>query len=115
MKQVKENAVVANNSHSYSVNTYTVGPNGLEITGAQPINLVRGSKVDGENILSKQDGFLTEQLLWIAQNYLSEVNVGDMKTRETSIAITKIQEALMWINKRHDDRVERKVLNTYNK
>ena len=38
-----------------------------------------------------------------------------MSSRETSMAITKIDEALMWIDKRRQDRELRNVLSTYNK
>jgi len=101
--------------HNYELTTYTVGDSGLEEVGTLDINLVRGSRVNEENTIPKQDGVRTRQLLWIAQNYLTEVNVGEMRTRETSVAITKIQEALMWINKRAEDRKTREVQNTYQK
>ena len=38
-----------------------------------------------------------------------------MPTRETACALTHIEEALMWLNKRVEDRIERGVLGTYNK
>lgn len=110
-----KNSVKSTSPHNYSLTTFTVGESGLEESGVLTIDLVRGSKVEDENILPKQDGVLTEQLLWIAQNYLTEVNVGEMRTRESSVAITKIQEALMWLNKRAEDRKARQVQNTYNK
>ena len=90
MKQNKANSVKADGTHNYTLTQYTVGSKGLEDSAERlEFTLVRGSKVDGENVLPKQDGFLTEQLLWIAQNYLSAVNVGDMATPETSAGMTR--------------------------
>ena len=37
------------------------------------------------------------------------------KTRENACALTHIEEALMWMSKRADDRAERGVLGTMNK
>lgn len=58
---------------------------------------------------------LTESLLEAARQYLVSVNVGDLSSRETSTAITKIDEALMWLNKRASDRKRRQVQGTYDK
>lgn len=102
------------NSHTYELTEYTVGTNGLEKTGKVGIWLLRGSK-NSEEQPHPQDGILTEQLLTVCEEYLTAVNVGKLATRETAIAITKIQEALMWLNKRHEDRKARGVATTYQK
>lgn len=57
----------------------------------------------------------TETLIKVAKTYLESVNVGPMSTRETSMAITKLDEALMWIVKRAEDRKLRGVQSTYQK
>ena len=36
-------------------------------------------------------------------------------SRENAIALTHIEEALMWLNRRVEDRIERNVLGTNNK
>ena len=36
-------------------------------------------------------------------------------SRESSIVITKLEEALMWLEKRQYDREKRNVIGTYNK
>lgn len=35
--------------------------------------------------------------------------------RENAVALTHIEEALIWLNRRVEDRIERNVLGTYNK
>lgn len=60
-------------------------------------------------------GILDTDLLEIVRDRLVAFNKGEFATRENAIAITKIEEALLWINKRVDDRAERGVLGTTNK
>ena len=38
-----------------------------------------------------------------------------IQKRENACALTCIEEALMWMNKRVEDRIERNVLGTYEK
>lgn len=54
-------------------------------------------------------------LLEIVRDRLTAFNKGEFATRENACAITHIEEALMWMAKRADDRAERGVLGTYNK
>lgn len=109
-----ENTVNITSPHTYEVVEYTITSNGLDETGVKiPINLVRGSKL-GEGI-EKQDGFLTEQLLFIAKSYLEQVNIGELRNRDTSLAITHIEDALLRLQKRSEDRKSRNVQNTYQK
>ena len=42
-------------------------------------------------------------------------NQGDFACRENSIAITKLEEALLWLNKRTQDRIARNVEGTSQK
>ena len=100
------------NTHSYRVPVYNVGKDGLILQGLEDIKLTRGNK---ENPEESQTGFLTQDLIKLCIMYYEDVNVGDMRTRETNLAITKLEEALLWLNKRTQDRQERGVLNTYKK
>lgn len=111
----RENLIMKGYSKRFIESGESLDNGGLEFTSSAIVKLVRGSKVVNENKLEKQDGFVVEQLLEVVEKYLTSVNVGDMRTKDTSMAITKIQEALMWLNKRHEDRKKREVLNTYNK
>jgi len=110
-----EGSVKKVNSHQYILNEFTVGPKGLVLADKRELKIVRGSTVIAENVVEKQDGILVEQLLEVSAEYLRSVNVGEMRSRETSSAITKIEEALMWMKKRTDDRAGRGVLGTYEK
>lgn len=81
--------------------------------GTQLIHFCKGNKEDSEAF--RQAGFVTETLIAVAKQYLEENNVGDLSSREGSTAITKLDEALMWLNKRTQDRIDRVVLGTYQK
>ena len=45
--------------------------------------------------------------------FYQDANGGKFKCRENAIAITKIEEALLWLDKRTRDREERKVEGTH--
>lgn len=105
--------IVVTPKAQYDVPVYKVTNEGLEDAGIYRLDFCKGSK-DDESI-PRQTGFFTETLIAVAKKYLEENNVGDLATRETSMAITKLDEALMWIQKRADDRKERGVQGTYKK
>ena len=60
-------------------------------------------------------GVLDVDLLEIVRDRLAHFQAGDFACRENACALTHIEEALMWMNKRVEDRAERRVLGTYNK
>ena len=60
-------------------------------------------------------GLLDCDLLEIVRDRLRSFQEGDYSCRENACALTHIEEALMWMNKRVEDRAERGVLGTYNK
>ena len=60
-------------------------------------------------------GVLDTDLLEIVRHRLQCFQQGEFATRENAIALTHIEEALLWMNKRVEDRIERNVLGTYNK
>ena len=60
-------------------------------------------------------GVLDVDLLEIVRDRLKHFQAGDFACRENACALTHIEEALMWMNKRVEDRAERNVLGTYNK
>lgn len=99
------------NHWAYNIPTYAVTGDGIEDCEQATILLCRGSKDDPTK--PRQVGMFTESLLEVCRQYLTSQNVGEMATRETSQAITKIDEALMWINKRSEDRRMRGVQATY--
>ena len=62
-----------------------------------------------------QHGVIDQDLLEIVRDRLTGFSQGDMPTEETKKALEHIEIALMYLNKRIEDRIEREVLGTYNK
>lgn len=67
------------------------------------------------NVEGSISGVLDSDLLEIVRDRLQHFQKGEFATRENACALTHIEEALMWMNKRVEDRAERNVLGTYNK
>lgn len=60
-------------------------------------------------------GVIDSDLLEIVRDRLKGFQEGAFATRENACALTHIEEALMWLNRRVEDRIERQVLGTNNK
>lgn len=60
-------------------------------------------------------GVLDTDLLEIVRDRLIGFQDGEYSSRYNALALTHIEEALMWMNRRVEDRIERNVLGTYNK
>jgi len=60
-------------------------------------------------------GILDTDLLEIVRHRLQCFQAGPFSSRENAVALTHIEEALMWMNRRVEDRIERNVLGTNNK
>jgi len=61
------------------------------------------------------NGISNEALLAIVEDRLISFQAGDYACRENAIALTKIQEAMMWLQKRTRDRIARGVEGTSQK
>ena len=96
---------------TYHIPTYVIDNEGAKDGNGLLLKFCKGNKQD-ESAL-RQEGVFTETLIQVAKQYLESVNVGAMATRETSMVITKLDEALMWTDKRSNDRKLREVQNTY--
>lgn len=59
-----------------------------------------------------QDGIITESLLSMLIKHLNDLNVGDLRNRHTSLAITHLEDARMRLEERKRDRQERGVYGT---
>ncbi len=84
------------------------------------INFCKGSIADDS--LLRQEGVFVEDVLEVLIHRLKAVNIGTLSSRETSITITKLdeartklEEARMWLDERKKDRTNRGVLGTYEK
>ena len=60
-------------------------------------------------------GILDVDLLEIVRDRLKGFQSGEFACRENAFALTMLEGALMWLNKRVEDRIERQVLGTNNK
>lgn len=100
--------------YQYQLPMYKVTNEGIEDSNfVLPINFCKGNKND--ETLLRQEGVFVESLLETCVDRLKTVNQGELSTRETAIAITKIEEAVMWLEKRSKDREIRRVQGTYQK
>lgn len=59
-----------------------------------------------------QKGVLNADLLEVVRDQLRTFQAGPLACRENACALTHIEEALMWLNRREEDRAERSVLGT---
>jgi len=85
---------------------------GIEETGQSlGIQFVRGSKLKGEDV-EKKEGILHETLLSMMISDLKFKN-SLVPSRESATAITKLQEALHWMEERQRERELREVVGTY--
>ena len=57
-------------------------------------------------------GAIDSDLLEIVRDRLKAFQAGPYSSRENACALTHIEEALMWLNRRVEDRIERNVLGT---
>lgn len=95
-------------------NYHVIDGKGIEPDGSYTkIVFVRGSKLAEENV-EKKTGVLHETLLAMAIEDLTEKSKL-VPSRETSLAITKLQEALFWLEERHRNRVAAGTIGTYKK
>lgn len=91
--------------HDYSI----VSAETQEILAA--LEFQRGPRKDPD----ARHGALDADLLEIVRDRLKAFQSGPYATRENACALTHIEEALMWLNKRVEDRIERNVLGTMEK
>lgn len=84
------------------------------INVCQTITFVRGDRTDNGTVIPRVDGILHEQLLAMMITDL-QYKSSLVPSTETALAITKLQEALFWLEERVRGRETRGVLGTYNK
>jgi len=69
----------------------------------------------GRGLEESTTGLVNEDLLEICRDRLKCFQTGDYACRENAIALTHIEEALMWLDKRVQDRAELNILGTNTK
>ena len=66
----------------------------------------------GRNAAGAISGAVDADLLEIVRDRLRDFQAGPYSCRENACALTHIEEALMWLNRRVEDRITRGVLGT---
>lgn len=72
------------------------------------------SSEDSTELVTVSDGTTNEELLSVLINRMQYLQ-GKFPCRENAIVITKLEESLMWLNKRTQDRVNRGVEGKHSK
>ena len=114
--ELKEHFKIIEEGTQYELPVYEVvdglGIKEVECPGLL-IGFVRGSKLKDEEV-QKRIGTLHEHLLSCMIYDLKYKN-GLVPSREGSLVITKLEEALGWLRQRQVDRIKRDVVGTYKK
>lgn len=84
---------------------YAIVENGGEYKFAD-IQFQNGARKEQNSI----HGIIDTDLLEIVRDRLKAFQAGPFSSRENACALTHIEEALMWMNRRVEDRIERNVL-----
>lgn len=112
--QNPRNIEVVEPGYFYTLPEYDVTDQGLvDSHYAFAIKFCRGDKNNPS--IDRQTGVFVESLLETIVHRLKTVNVGELASKETSVAITKVEEAILWLGKRSEDRRVRGVEGTYSK
>lgn len=94
---------------------YRITPNGCDEDGdgypSQDISFQHGPRKLPDSV----HGVLDTDLLEIVRDKLKGFQSGEFSCRENACALTHIEKALMWMNRRVEDRIERQVLGTEKK
>lgn len=116
-KREKLNAVYAmdecsngNAHHTYAIHKSVELPT-IENEPLALIQFQKGPRKESSSI----QGVIDTDLLEIVRDRLKGFQSGEFACRENACALTHIEEALMWMNRRVEDRIERSVLGTNQK
>jgi hypothetical protein len=112
---LKEDFEIIEEGTRYALPNYIViDGKGIEKSGSTMLlQFVRGSKLGTEDV-EKKEGTLHEHLLAMMIHDLKFKNTL-VPSREGSLIITKLEEALGWLRQRQIDRIKREVIGTYKK
>lgn len=99
-----------NACHDYSIRNNQEPVVGMVDTPPVPVNQMCRVKFQNGPVLEfGVNGVSNEGLLAIVEDRLLGFQSGQFACRENAIALTKIQEAMMWLQKRTLDRMRRGV------
>jgi len=105
---IDEPSLQNNACHEYRIETVT-----KDQDGPQPVAIVaQVSFQDGPIKEAGVNGCHHEDLLAIVIHRLQSFQAGEYRCRENALALTKIEEAIHWLNHRTNERVKRGVEGT---
>jgi len=91
--------------------SYAIQPLGVPYPTTVIIDFQKGPRKEEDST----QGVIDSDLLEIVRDRMKCFQAGPFASRENAIVLTHVEEALMWLNRRVEDRIERSVLGTYNK
>jgi len=94
---------ITTTGHKYELSSFEGGP-------AQSLQFIEKvpTAPDSKDLVTVHDGTTNEEVLKVLIDRLQYLN-GKFPCRENAIVITKLEESLMWLNKRTADRSARSV------
>jgi hypothetical protein len=98
---------VITTGHKYELASFEGGP-AQTLQFIEKIPTPPPVKVEGPHMITLNDGTTNEEVLKVLIDRLQYLN-GKFPCRENAIVITKLEESLMWLNKRTADRLARNV------
>lgn len=105
MKLLLRDTVEFTGHHNYVVKRKDTGEVLLEV------KYQKGARTDEKS----RPGVLDLDLLFMVRDRLKTFQEGPFACKENEITLQKVEEAIMWSEKRVKDREDRKVLGTYEK
>ena len=93
--------------HAYTISVYQDYTTGMD--GAAPVEEVTLNFQNGGLKEVGANGITDQALIAIALDRVRSFNEGQFRCRENSMIITKLEEAMMWMEKRSNDRARRGV------
>ena len=98
----KRRTMKSNDAHLYELSNVTKGIQKLQFIHKTP------TASDPKELATVVDGVTNEEVIMMLLDRLEYLN-GKFPCRQNSIAITKLEESLMWLNNRTAERMARKV------
>ena len=99
-------------NHAYAIRLYDSIENAITMD-APPIQETMINFQKGPIFISGVNGITNEALLAIVIDRMRGFQSGKFMCRENALALTKMEEALMWLQKRTMDRMRRGVEGTH--
>ena len=113
--QVRDEPGEGNANHYYHISGFSLKGNRSINEGDSGIAGIPIVFQNGPILESGFNGVSNESLLAIVEDRLLGFQSGQFACRENAVALTKLQEAMMWLQKRTMDRMRRGVEGTHSK